>query len=460
MTAFSAGRAGAADQTPEAIFEKSRPATLMIVAHFQAKASVPEATFAEDKAAYLHQRIAVLLQLGVIPRTKSAIMQAALQIVLSEPMTFFVAGDKIETRDAGFTAIGTGWVITPDGYVVTNAHVAAPDRDHIEQQLIAIGLHDLVERDAANTQKELAGILGGDISAQYHDLLVAAIQKFDQTHLTLSNETHTFSAVDGTTSAGGVDFHSTPAEVTASVGSETPGKDVAILKLEGSNFATLPIGDDAALSVGDRLYVMGFPGAATFHPLLEDGAAAQTEPTFTTGIVSARKPMQGGWSVIQTDAAATHGNSGGPVFDANGKVVGILTFASSDATTGAEVQGFNFVVPISIVKEFLDRLNVKPARSIVNDGYEAALASYHGGHYRRALEQFTAVDRLSPGHPYIARYVALAQQAVDEGKDRGWMTWWPAMVAALTILVISFALVRRRGPFQTRAVAVPALRNP
>jgi len=56
--------AAAADQTPESIFERSRPATLMIVAHFQAKASVPEATFPQEKAALLHERLDGALSLN------------------------------------------------------------------------------------------------------------------------------------------------------------------------------------------------------------------------------------------------------------------------------------------------------------------------------------------------------------------------------------------------------------
>ncbi len=121
------------------------------------------------------------------------------------------------------------------------------------------------------------------------------------------------------------------------------GKDVAILKVEtNSELPTVKIGDSSKLQVGDKIYCVGYPGVATFHPYLK--GESSTLPTVTSGIVSAVKQMPGGWNVIQTDAAIYHGNSGGPALNAQGEVIGISTFGSMDYNTGQTIEGFNFLV--------------------------------------------------------------------------------------------------------------------
>src|SRR5215210_2396835 len=89
---------------------------------------------------------------------------------------------------------------------------------------------------------------------------------------------------------------------------------------------------------------------ATFHPLISDESIS--EASLTRGLVSAKKNMKDGWEVLQTDASITHGNSGGPVMNEYGEVIGLATFGSIDYQRQAEVQGMNFIVPSTIVNEY------------------------------------------------------------------------------------------------------------
>ena len=59
------------------------------------------------------------------------------------------------------------------------------------------------------------------------------------------------------------------AEVSAA-GKQIPGKDVAVLKVERKDLPTVPLGDDSQVNTGDRVYVLGYPGVATFHPVLSN----------------------------------------------------------------------------------------------------------------------------------------------------------------------------------------------
>ena len=101
------------------------------------------------------------------------------------------------------------------------------------------------------------------------------------------------------------------------------GKDVAVVKIEVKNAPTLMLGDSDAMEVGDRLYVIGYPAAGD-SPVLDQ--KSELEPTTNDGHVSAKKTAADGAPILQTNASTTHGNSGGPVLNEKGEVIGLLTF--------------------------------------------------------------------------------------------------------------------------------------
>jgi S1-C subfamily serine protease len=178
------------------------------------------------------------------------------------------------------------------------------------------------------------------------------------------------------------------------------------------------------------------------------------EASLTSGLISARKTMQAGWSALQTDAAITHGNSGGPAFNEQGEVIGIATFGSIDYQRGgAEVQGMNFLVPIGVARQFLTEINVKPQESQLSKLYEQGLAYYDKHQYKYALEKFREVNELNPGYPYVTKYISDSRTAISEGRDTTWSPWVYAGIAVaggflllLVIGVIVFVLYRRTPP--------------
>jgi serine protease Do len=122
--------------------------------------------------------------------------------------------------------------------------------------------------------------------------------------------------------------------------------DLAVIKIEGSNFPNIPIGDSSALHPGQTVLAFGNPFGFRF--------------TVTRGIVSAlnrpnpysddaHKPGQ----FIQTDAAINPGNSGGPLVNARGEVVGINTFLISPS---GSFSGMGFAIPTQIVHPVVDSL--------------------------------------------------------------------------------------------------------
>jgi S1-C subfamily serine protease len=135
--------------------------------------------------------------------------------------------------------------------------------------------------------------------------------------------------------------------VTATVVGADPSTDVAVLKVNvpASKLHPLTLGDSGAVQVGDGVVAIGNPFG------LDD--------TATAGIVSAvgreitapdNSPIEG---AIQTDAAINHGNSGGPLFDLQGRVIGITSQIQSDSG-GSD--GVGFAIPSNLVKKIADEL--------------------------------------------------------------------------------------------------------
>ena len=119
--------------------------------------------------------------------------------------------------------------------------------------------------------------------------------------------------------------------------------DVAVIKIDGQNLPTLPLGDSGTLEVGEWVIAIGNPFGLT--------------ETLTFGIVSAKGRNTVGINdyedFIQTDAAINPGNSGGPLINLEGKVVGINTaiFSSSGGS-----DGIGFAIPIDMARNIKDQL--------------------------------------------------------------------------------------------------------
>jgi putative serine protease PepD len=133
----------------------------------------------------------------------------------------------------------------------------------------------------------------------------------------------------------------------ATVVGADPSRDLALLKVDTGNLPTLSLGDSSSVGVGDPTYAIGNPFGL--------------DHTLTTGIVSAlQRSLQApdGATIsgaIQTDAALNPGNSGGPLLDSSGQVIGVNSQIQTGSSSGAEAGnvGIGFAIPASTVKSFI-----------------------------------------------------------------------------------------------------------
>jgi hypothetical protein len=195
-----------------------------------------------------------------------------------------------------------------------------------------------------------------------------------------------------------VKFYSPPAYVV--VGSER-GRDVAILKIEDKELPVVRMARHSTdLHLGQALFVIGFPGVVVSHELLS--RTTQYEPSITVGRVSGFKRDIGGQRVIQTDAAIIQGNSGGPVFDDRGQVIGAATFTSLQGEQ--VVQGFNFLIPVETIQEAAAKAGVTPKGDSMftrlwNHGVDLYIRDLH----YRAYRNMSAANTIHPGFPDVER---------------------------------------------------------
>lgn len=135
------------------------------------------------------------------------------------------------------------------------------------------------------------------------------------------------------------------------IGSEADN-DVAVLKIEAEGLKPVVLGDSDKLVVGQSVYAIGNPlGELTYS--LTDGLVSALDRVITTGSGNDAVSL----NMLQTNCAINSGNSGGPLFNAYGEVVGITTAKmSGTSSSAATIEGLGFAVPINDVKDIIKDL--------------------------------------------------------------------------------------------------------
>lgn len=179
-------------------------------------------------------------------------------------------------------------------------------------------------------------------------------------------------------------------ELRATLVGEDPVSDLAVLRVDAEDLTPAQFGDSDGVRVGDSVVAIGDP------------LGVELRGTMTDGIVSAisRDVQVDGrvMNLIQTNAALNSGNSGGPLINRFGQVIGINTMKIGAFTDSAGVEGLGFAIPSSTVKEVAEQL--------ISQGYVSgrptlglegeSLSSFDQYYYRLPAGLYiTDVDRSS-----------------------------------------------------------------
>jgi S1-C subfamily serine protease len=441
---------GSPDERPDVpvgtwLAARTQPAVQLTSFTYTATISVPSNTINQAQIEQLSQQAVAAVTAGKISSDERSIAKWIFQRIAADVDTYVSSTTPERTVEAEVGGMCTGWWVTPDGYMVTGAHCVQVGETELSQLFAQQALKKFNEQDA----KEIISGLG-DLAAD-EEILKLAQQiyvTFNTSNMKLSNLKQSLSVMQSLP-GGGVDktAKAVPAELV-SVGESYPGKDFALLKVNGQqNLPTVPLGEDADVRTGDTLYISGFPGLVTNTPFFS--LESKLEPALTEGPYNAQRATTTGVPYIQTQAPSYHGNSGGPVFSKDGKVIGML-IAGTVSDTGESSESESFVLPVSIIKEKLGEKNVKPAQALTSTRYNEALDDYFRHYYSDALPKFREVQALFPNHPYVAKYITETQQAISAGKDESpkpilmWVLIGAGALAGIVIILVAVKVVRGR----------------
>jgi len=335
---------------------------------------------------------------------------------------------------------GTGFIVSPDGYIVTNAHVVFAGQN-LKDALFNAAAGKLQDQLWAEASK-LCNIPDDQKQKIVQILLIKAVNYFRQNGdiTDISMDHIIYSGI--VTPGEDLKIKSWPAVVKKEGtiyekvgGEDTWGRDIAIIKVEKTNLPTVTLGDSKKVQVGDSIFVIGYPGIAGEYLFKQE---SMLEPTTTQGVISAKRTLKTGIETFQTDAAINHGNSGGPVYNDKGEVIGIATFGPEVSQTN--IQSVGFLLAINHAKEFMQELNIKNDHGILDKIYSDGLNAFWRKDCGTTISKMKEVLTLYPGHPYAQYYINECESAVLTGKaSRPINKLLLAVVLIIALGIIAFA---------------------
>jgi S1-C subfamily serine protease len=224
--------------------------------------------------------------------------------------------------------------------------------------------------------------------------------------------------------------------------------DIALLHVPLSDTPSIQLGDATAVAAQDKLTIVGFPGNGDLDASLGglDPSNLLT-PSVNVVTVSAIKHNKNGSQLIQVGGNVEHGDSGGPALDAQGHIVGIVSFGGVDTPVGT-----SFLRSSENARTMLKNSSIDTKPGAFQTAWQQAFADYaatYAGHWRKAAEELNALSAKYPDFHAVTPYKAYAATAAENEQVNG-LTQTPGLLvigavagAGVLLLIIIITLVVR-----------------
>jgi len=194
--------------------------------------------------------------------------------------------------------------------------------------------------------------------------------------------------------------------------------DVALLHVALTDTPSIQLGDAAAVAAQDHLTIIGFPGNGDLDDSLGGSDPSNLlTPSVNVVTVSAIKHNKNGSQLIQVGGNVEHGDSGGPALDADGHIVGIVSFGGVDLPVGT-----SFLRSSENALAMLKKNNVDTKPGAFQTAWQQAFADYtatYPGHWRKAQDELNALSAKYPDFRAVTPYKAYAATAAASEQVNG-----------------------------------------
>ena len=331
--------------------------------------------------------------------------------------------------------IGSGSIVSSDGYIATNGHVTdirtAGLFDNGIQDSMVDGYLSFLVRAGYLTQSEanqlLARAESGDGEAA--STLMSFINRVPNSNITISNDQSSYIIqtsndpirwdangwVATKTNLMAKKIDSEVETNDRAFNRNSKKTDVAILKADGE-FPAVELGDINSLHEGSQITALGFPWIVDKGL---DTTNATTVPTATQGRVDGIESDAGGHTLFSMSAKIASGNSGGPAFDDSGRQVGINTYGSGgdnceDSGSKNNCFGSGLARDIKDLKAMARKNNIR----LSSDGeltklWKDGLEEFSHGQYSRAATYFEKLNSKYPNNYLVSRMLQISQNTAD-----------------------------------------------
>lgn len=326
------------------------------------------------------------------------------KVILTQPSVCFITtyfwGYVLDPwdnvwSDAYYEAfVGTGFCVNPDtGHIITAGHMVEISEADFKYDLIYTYLTETYSN-------QLDDWTDADWNWAYENIRVEGLEggPYDREVYVQFN-------------AAGSGIPDNPADNETFVRAELidfsgwDQRDIALIRIQpqtGKALSGAIVGDSSMMEVQDNLTIIGYPWTSDI------GQENILNPTITNGNISGRL-MLSGTEVLQVQGDARPGNSGGPVLNSEGQVVGILTMLTDETN--------NYLRPSNDIKEILSRNGVTNKLGILDEAFKQGLVMYRLKYYTEAIKHFNSVLNLNQKHILAQEYRSKAQEAVNKGED-------------------------------------------
>lgn len=358
-----------------------------------------------------------------------------------------ITGEKSLTMPVDINITGSGFVVSPDGYILTNAHTVSDMavKMQIVQPMIKLMLtselsslnpNEIKKMDSVRTKED--GIAFGREILDY----VISKSTFNLvTKTVILNPTSSEETLDKR-----IEHGFSAVVVHANERWLEDDKDVAILKIEEKNLPSLRLGTGEKLTVGTSAYVFNIPT----NP--ESNGDTLLESRFVKGIITAFKNSQYiDFNIIETDAKVSQSSSGGPLFDSDGQVVGVATVEPGSDDQSKD-DGLTAAVPSEVAKMILSQNLIINDEGAYTPHLKKGLLLAHNSHCKSALEEFMLAKGINQKFDvakYVNPFIEKCNALISSGRsiDSKWSEFtikvgslgilaWALFAAGIFLLVV------------------------